>query len=307
MAFRETKVYFDGSHYVAIPYNPGSNKPRRFQPEEVIEILKKRSSTGPPEVQKTTKKEIFEESYKEAQSLPKKEREKHIKETMEQVMSDEEASEYVEANIRRKKQNLTARRVRMMRKANLMGFNYFCTFTYDSNLISEADFKKRLSKCLSNLTGRKGWKYIGVWERSPDKQRLHFHGIFNIPEGGMVGELIERKDYNFSEHRRKVCIENTFFKERFGRNDFEHILDTNGITKATTYILKYIEKTGEKIVYSRGLPQFFISDIMDDDIICRIGVEDKKLLLFDNFICWDEGVYIGEVSPETISKLRKSN
>jgi len=32
-------------------------------------------------------------------------------------------------------------------------------------------------------------------------------------------------------------------------------------------MVKYIEKTGEKIVYSRGLPQFFISDVMDEDIV----------------------------------------
>ena len=45
---------------------------------------------------------------------------------------------------------------------------------------------------------------------------------------------------------------------------------------------EYMEKTGEKMVYSKGLPQFFISDIMDEDIVCPIGLEDKKLLLFDD-------------------------
>lgn len=69
------------------------------------------------------------------------------------------------------------------------------------------------------------------------------------------------------------------------------------------YIIKYIEKTGEKIVYSKGLPQYFISDITDDDVACRIGLEDKKLLLFDDFSCWDEGEYVGKVSEETISKM----
>lgn len=71
--------------------------------------------------------------------------------------------------------------------------------------------------------------------------------------------------------------------------------------------MKYIEKTGEKIVYSKGLPQYFISDIMDDDIVCTIGQEDKKLLLFDDFNCWDEGVLMGKVSPETIEQMRKCN
>ena len=46
---------------------------------------------------------------------------------------------------------------------------------------------------------------------------------------------------------------------------------------------------------------------MDDDIAGRIGLEDKKLLLFDDFICWDEGCYMGEVSKEVISQMRKSN
>ena len=308
MPYKETKVYYDGSHYVAIPHTTGRKRPRKYRPDEIVEVLKKSNSTGPPEVKKTTKKEMFDESYKEAQSLPKGQREKHLKETMSQVIQDkEEAQAFVEANVHRKQNNLSARRVRMKRKANLMGFNYFCTFTYDSNLITEDEFRRKLSKCLSNLSSRKGWKYIGVWELSPEKKRLHFHGVFNIPEGAMVGEMTERQDYSFSEHRRKKTNENSFFKERFGRNDFDSIEDISQIDTSIKYLLKYIEKTGEKIVYSRGLPQFFISDIMDDDVVCRTGIEDKKLLLFDNFKCWDDGEYIGEVSPETISKMRKSN
>ena len=68
-----------------------------------------------------------------------------------------------------------------------------------------------------------------------------------------------------------------------------------------------MEKTGEKMVYSKGLPQYFISDIMDEDIVCPVGLEDKKLLLFDDFNCWDEGVLIGKGSKEVIEQLRKSN
>ena len=77
--------------------------------------------------------------------------------------------------------------------------------------------------------------------------------------------------------------------------------------RALAYLMKYIEKTGEKIVYSRGLPQYFISDIMDEDIACPIGVDDQKLLLFDDFKCWDEGTLIGTVSKETIKEMRKAN
>ena len=71
------------------------------------------------------------------------------------------------------------------------------------------------------------------------------------------------------------------------------------------YIMKYIEKSGEKIVYSRGLPQYFKSDILDDDVVCPYGMEDQKLLLFDNFSCFVDGVYVGEVSPEVIRQMKK--
>ena len=72
------------------------------------------------------------------------------------------------------------------------------------------------------------------------------------------------------------------------------------------YIVKHLEKTGEKIVYSKGLPQFFISDIMEEDVACPFGLEDKKLLLFDDFVCWDEGVSMGKVSKQTIAQMPKA-
>lgn len=99
---------------------------------------------------------------------------------------------------------------------------------------------------------------------------------------------------------------NTYFEERFGRNDFKE-LDKRLLGESLAYLMKYIEKTGERIVYSKGLYQYFISDIMDDDIVSTIGQEDRKLLLFDDFNCWDEGLLMGKVSPEVIKQMRKCN
>ena len=76
---------------------------------------------------------------------------------------------------------------------------------------------------------------------------------------------------------------------------------------AVAYIMKYLEKTGEKIVYSKGLPQYLISDIVEDDVVTTMGLEDKKLLLFDDFGCWDEGEYLGAVSKDVIKQMRKAN
>jgi hypothetical protein len=213
----------------------------------------------------------------------------------------------VDANIERKKRNLICRRIRLSRKINLQEFNYFVTFTYNNALHTEDSFKKGLKKTLANFASRRSWKYVGVWERSPKKQRLHFHGLFNIPNGSMPSLMIEVNDYNFNTHRRQITHQNTYFNDRFGRSDFETIKDKTTLGSAVAYIMKYLEKTGEKIVYSKGLPQYFISDIMDEDIICPIGLEDKKLLLYDDFRCWDEGVLMGNVSKNVIAQMRKSN
>lgn len=261
-----------------------------------------------PKVRTMTRKELFDELYQKYLNKPRRIKLELIAKEMLPYFKTEELSRiYVNENIERKLRNLIARRIRLTRKANLQEFNYFVTFTYDGKLHTEDSFRKGLKNCLRHLVERKQWKYIGVWERSPDKQRLHFHGIFHIPEGTMPGMLLDVNDYNFNTHNRQITHQNTYFNERFGRSDFELIDDMDKMGDALAYIMKYIEKSGEKIVYSKGLPQFFISDVMDEDIICFTGLEDKKLLLSDDFTCWDEGCYVGKVSKAVIAQLRKCN
>lgn len=161
-----------------------------------------------------------------------------------------------------------------MRKVNLQTFNYFCTFTYDSAKHTEESFMRKLKGCFKMMCHRRNWKYVGVWERSPEKKRLHFHGLFYIPDGAMVGELIEVHDYSPIKKKVQHTIQNTYFNERFGRSDFKPVEDRRMLGEAVAYLTKYMEKTGEKIVYSKGLPQYFISDILDEDVVCTIGQED---------------------------------
>ena len=171
--------------------------------------------------------------------------------------------------------------------------------------LDEVQFKKKLRNALKHAVNRNGWKYIGVWERSPEKQRLHFHGIFYIPQ--MIGEIVEVKDYSTKSHRMQTTYQNTHFLKEFGRNDFKAIDIPNDISQSVKYLLKYIEKSGEKLVYGGKLPTYFKSDILDEDIACGFGVDEKKLLLFDNFECIDEGVLMGKVSPEVIEQMPKAN
>ena len=180
-------------------------------------------------------------------------------------------------------------------------------FYYDGKKHTEKTFKDKLQNTLSHLCSRKKWKYAGVWERSPEKKRLHFHGLFYIPDGTMPGELQEVNDFSLITHKRQTTVQNTYFNERFGRSDFEKIDDNRKMGAAVAYILKYIEKTGERIVYSRGLPQYFISDILPEDVVMKVGQEEKKLLLFDDFKCIDEGCIVGTVSEDTIRQMPKCN
>lgn len=334
--YPEAKVYTDGAHFIAIPHSTNPTRRRKSPKEEEIIVSFNNDGTvadnvasnnssdgknsnnieteGKSEVKNgykasMTKKELFERLYKETFDIrSKKRRVGMILQAMLPFFKNEErAKDYVEMNFERKLRNSISRKVRLHRKANLQDFNYFVTFTYNSELHTEESFKKRLRTCLRHFVERSGWKYIGVWERSPEKKRLHFHGMFYIPEGSMPGLLFEHKDYSTKNHRMQISVQNTYFNEKFGRSDFEEITSAYVYDDAINYMMKYIEKSGEKIVYSKGLPQYFISDIMEEDVLSPYGVDDRKLLLFDHFRCWDEGCYMGRVSKEVIAQMRKSN
>ena len=275
--------------------------PREEEPEQPANILQ-------PNERRMTKKELFNELYQEYLFLKKRERREKLIEALRPYFKNDSAvKHFVDSNLERKQRNLIARRIRLTRKVNLQDFNYFVTFTYNSELHTEETFRSKLKNCLKLLSSRKGWKYVGVWERSPEKQRLHFHGLFFIPEGTMPGILFQQRDYSLKNNRMQETTQNTYFNQRFGRSDFEKIEDEACLGDAMNYLMKYIEKTGEKIVYSRGMPQYFISDIIEDDVVTTTGIEDKKLLLFDDFGCWDEGEYLGAVSKDVIKQMRKSN
>ena len=295
MGFRAAKISFDGSHYIATPK------------ENFPQGKKRRRSSHQTSEQETERKDQFETAYRESQQLPRKERKDYVTQAMKETIPDEEQrQEFVERNSERKKINAIRRKVRLSKKANLQTWNFFCTFTYSDDKHTEESFRKSLRNTLKHLVNRKGWKHIGVWERGGDTKRLHFHGIFYIPDGTMPGTMLDVEDYNFNTRKRQITHQNTYFNERFGRSDFED-LDKDNVGSAVAYIVKYIEKSGEKLVYSGKLPQFFLSDIMDEDVVCPCGLEDKKLLLYDDFGCWDEGCYMGAVSKDVISQMPKSN
>ena len=293
MAHEKAKVYYDGGHYIAIPHTESPTTKKSGG---------KRYGYGMEEM-----KQIVETELKGIRS--KKKQESKASELVEALKtnfeSEEKAAEFVTAEMERINRNYIVRLTRLKRKVNLGNWNYFCTFTYDDKKHTEDSFKEKLRNCFKKMSHRKGWIYIGVWERSKTN-RLHFHGLFNIPKNAMVGDLTEHRDYSTKAHKMQTTLQNSYFSERFGRNDFAPI-KKNSFGNATAYLMKYIGKSDERIVYSKNTPAYFISDILDEDVACTIGQEDKKLLLYDNFSCFDNGVYVGQVSPEVIKQMPKSN
>lgn len=287
------KIYNDGSHFIAIPPENFTSGKHKKQP--------------PKAITQDTKKQAFETAYKESMSLPKREREKYIAEKLQgEFETAEQAKAYTAQNLERKKTNAAKRYTRLWRKVRLQQWNYFITFTFDGNKHTEESFKKTLQNTLKHLVSRKEWKYIGVWERGKDTERLHFHGIFVIPE--MIGTLEQVTDYDTRKHRKQTTYQNTHFLERFGRNDFKEICSRD-IERSVRYLLKYIEKSGEKIVFGGKLPTYIKGSILDEDIVCPTGVDNKKVILFDDFTCIDEdGVVRGNASSlEVLAQMPTAN
>ena len=297
MSFRAAKISFDGSHYIA---TPKENFPQGH---------KRRRASRPLSIEETETKDQFETAYKESQKPPRKERKAFMQKAMEEVIPDKGLrKEYVERNNERKKVNAIRRKVRLSKKVNLQReWSYFCTFTFSDEKHTEESFRKSLRNTLKHLVNRKGWKHIGVWERGGETGRLHFHGIFYIPQGGMVGEIVKTTDYNTKDHRIQTAHQNTYFLERYGRNDFQPLGSPEEVQHSLGYLMKYIEKSGEKLIYGGKLPTYFVSDVIDEDILAPYGIDDRKAILADDFLCMADGEVIGKVSPEVIEKMPKVN
>ncbi len=146
MNIPEAKVYFDGSNYIAIAPNP-----------------KTQSKLTRTHKSHDERKELFEKLYKDNIDKTKSERKEIINsELREHFETDEQCKEFIKENMNRKIHNKIERKMRLIRKVNQQHWNYFVTFTYSDELHDEESFKKKLRQCLSRLSTRKGWKYIGV-------------------------------------------------------------------------------------------------------------------------------------------------
>lgn len=270
------KIYNDGGHYIATRCYRGQMKPvPHNHKREDIDIL-------------------FDSLYNAAMQdgLKGDEMTAYIKAGILLLFPDYPAlDKYIEDKIERKLHNLYARKKRFRRKANLNRWNYFVTFTYADDKHDEDTFRRKLRKCLSNLHTRRGWRYMGVFERAPETGRLHFHGLLYIPDGELIGTITEKTDYSTAQGKMQTTHENDFFQKAFGRNDFEELNEMELKHGQTlNYLLKYIGKTGERIVYSRGILTEIYRKLNDDEIVTEMQDFGTKYILFDDVISWERDI-----------------
>ncbi len=255
----------------------------------------------------STRSEEFLRWYRESLELKKKERYSFIASKMAPYFTDkEELHRFLHRKLACRERAKMTKRLRCIRRAALHDMNYFCTFTYDSKKMNEEEFEKKLLNTLSHFASRKGWKYMGTWERGKDTDRLHFHAIMHIPEGTMSGELVKKREYDVKKKRMVERIENTFFEKKYGRNTFEFVDGTAlTVNTAIEYIIKYLEKDGGRIICSKGLHTFLETDIDNKDIVCRLRAgEDKKYILFDDFKVYKDGKELGTISPGVLANAK---
>lgn len=168
MPYSQVKVYSDGSHYIGIPYEPNPRaKNRQPRHEEVIEVKEPSEETAvaeddaavseqveqnpdnvqeksePPAVRQMTRKELFDELYMRTFDMKKRERKTYIVKQMLPYFKDGSSCRaFVEQNFERKHRNMICRRTRLWRKINHQRFNYFVTFTYADDKVTEEEFAK---------------------------------------------------------------------------------------------------------------------------------------------------------------------
>ena len=132
---------------------------------------------------------------------------------------------------------------------------------------------------------------MGVFEYGELNGSIHFHALIYIPEGEMIGELVKKREYSTKRKERRTRYANTFFDEYFGISDFQEInpvlLKRGGTLR---YLVKYLTKTGNKAVYSRGLPSEICKELSDNDIVGTYLDFVTKYVLWDDVLDWERDI-----------------
>lgn len=145
--YPNTKVYYDGSHYIAIPQDSfprGKSCKRRhtayLTPEQIEQ------------------KQAVENAYTESKELPYEQRAAFLDEQLKTAIpNDTKRKNFIAENKDRKRRNRSKRYSLLWRKVRLQQhWNWFITFTFSDDLHTEESFRKTLKDTLKKLVQRHG-------------------------------------------------------------------------------------------------------------------------------------------------------
>ena len=132
---------------------------------------------------------------------------------------------------------------------------------------------------------------MGVFEYGELNGSIHFHALIYVPENEMIGEIVEKREYSTKRGERRTRYGNTFFDDNFGISDFQEVnpvlLKRGGTSR---YLVKYITKTGEKVVYSRGTPAEICKELSDNDVVGTYLNFVTKYVLWDDVLDWERDI-----------------
>ena len=147
---------------------------------------------------------------------------------------------------------------------------------------------------------------MGVFECGEVNGSVHFHALIYVPEGEMIGELIEKREYSTKSGERYTRCGNTFFDKYFCISDFQEVnpvlLKRGGTSR---YLVKYIMKTGEKVVYSRGIPAEICKELSDNDVVGTYFDFVTKYVLWDDVLDWERDIKNYGKKKEDIKRQRR--
>ncbi len=279
------EVYNDGSHFVGSRVYKSNVQSLKIGPkrkhEELDRYFDEIYDKGMAEGLKFNKHDHSLKTFI-AECITEK-LEENKEKTAERVEDSLDINAYVENKIKDKWRNRLARKRRFFRKAYLNEWNYYVTFTYDERKFDSDTFRQKLKRCFSNLAYRRDWKIMGKFEEAPETHRVHFHGVAYIPPDEMIGEIKEVRDYNTTKGNMQIAHINSFFENRFGRNDFVQITSGNNVA-LIEYILKYIDKDDGSMYYSRGIPSSVCVKVDIDDIVAEYDDYGYKYVFFDDVL-----------------------
>lgn len=195
--------------------------------------------------------------------------------------------DFIEDQVERKFRSIHDKHDRFMKKALNNDWNYFVTLTYDSKLFnSEEEFIIKLKNTLANFQCRYGFRYIGCMERGTQTNRCHFHLLMLIPDKTKLGKIETKFDYSTEHNKKQSRNESSYFRENFGRNDFQEIDPKSfDFKNVVNYIVKYSTKDETSFFYSRHVPtEIFIEVDNNGNEYIFCNYKDRELYPSDKYV-----------------------